>query len=77
MTLHGSDQARAVADKAAYATAIADISKESADKNAMREKKNSESERNPEEFLAATAEAHANLTRLEKEFIETRNKARR
>jgi hypothetical protein len=76
-TLQGSEQARAVADKAAYATAIADINKETADKKAMREKKTVESERNSEEFLAANAEAHAKLARLEKEFIEIRNTARR
>ena len=77
LSVAGDEQAAAVSEKAAYVNIREKLDREAEDKRQYREKKMAESERNSEAFLAAIAEARAQLTQLEAEFVERRDNSRK
>ena len=72
----GEGQARAIADKKAYADAATKIKAELTTKAMLRDKKIAEAEKNSEEFEAALAEMRVRLAQVESDFGDRRKKAR-
>ena len=72
----GGDQASAASEKLAYCKARDKLDTDRVNKREYREKKTVEMEQNSHSFMAAVAEARAQLAQLESEFLQRRDTAR-